>query len=186
MSPTARRYFGCVLPLVLAALGCGTVLMGTVAGRAVAQYVPIEDAAMAPILPEGTEALVFYTLIWAIEPRVGITAQLESPDGRRFRRLVAGPGQRVSIEDGRLLVDGEPSDPAANARGDMDAMAPLILGQDEYFVLADDRSFPDSRDWGPIPRERIYGEPLFYREGGETVSTDSGVDPDWQRSGSRR
>lgn len=182
MSPTARRFFGCFLPLVLAVLGCGTVLMGTVAGRAVAQYVPIEDASMAPVLVEGTDALVLYTLIWATEPRLGITAQLGSPEGRRFRRLVAGPGQTVAIEGGRLIVDGEPSDPAAHARGTMADMAPRTLGADEYFVLADDRAFPDSRAWGPIPREDIYGEPLFYREGGRTVSTDSGVDPEWQRA----
>lgn len=180
MSPTARRYFGCFLPLVLAVLGCGTSLMAVLASRAVAQYVPVPDAAMAPSLPVGSDALVFYTLIWATEPRVGTVAQIGAPDGRAFRRLVAGPGQTVAIAGGRLLVDGEPSDPAANATGTMADMAPLRLADDAYFVLADDRAFPDSRAWGPIARDAVYGEPLFERAGGSTNAFEPGIDPAWQ------
>jgi len=182
VSPTARRYFGCFLPLVLTVLACATTLMATVAGRAIAQNVPVPDDAMAPALREGWEALVIYTHIWASEPRVGSIAQVESPDGRQFRRVVAGPGQTVAIERGRILVDGVPSDPAEHAKGALLDMAPLRLDDDDYFVLADDRAFPDSRDWGPIDREAIYGEPLFYEDGTGRSSVDSGIDPGWQRA----
>jgi signal peptidase I len=39
---------------------------------------------------------------------------------------------------------------------------PLILGENEYFLLSDDRSNTnDSRTWGPVPLKRIIGTALF-------------------------
>ncbi|MDR2516128.1 MAG: signal peptidase I [Spirochaetaceae bacterium] len=41
-------------------------------------------------------------------------------------------------------------------------MEPVRLGEDEYFVLADNRfSTGDSRTWGPVPRDQIAGRALF-------------------------
>ncbi|MDR3168058.1 MAG: signal peptidase I [Treponema sp.] len=41
-------------------------------------------------------------------------------------------------------------------------MAPVILGDDECFVLSDDRgNTNDSRTWGPIPTDLIIGRVLF-------------------------
>jgi signal peptidase I len=38
----------------------------------------------------------------------------------------------------------------------------IILGEDECFVLSDDRSNTnDSRTWGPIPVHRLAGKVLF-------------------------
>ncbi|GHV61062.1 signal peptidase I [Spirochaetia bacterium] len=43
--------------------------------------------------------------------------------------------------------------------GDMER---IILGEDEYFVLSDDRSNTnDSRTWGPVPVELVTGQALF-------------------------
>ncbi|MDR1072678.1 MAG: signal peptidase I [Treponema sp.] len=39
---------------------------------------------------------------------------------------------------------------------------PFVLGEDEYFLLSDDRSNTnDSRTWGPAPLKRIKGAALF-------------------------
>jgi signal peptidase I len=41
-------------------------------------------------------------------------------------------------------------------------LAPIVLGDDECFVLSDDRSnINDSRTWGPIPTDFIAGRLLF-------------------------
>ena len=43
--------------------------------------------------------------------------------------------------------------------GNMDT---IVLGEDEYFVLSDDRSNTnDSRTWGPIPVKNVSGKALF-------------------------
>jgi signal peptidase I len=42
------------------------------------------------------------------------------------------------------------------------SMDRIILGEDEYFVVSDDRSNTnDSRTWGPVPVDRINGKALF-------------------------
>ncbi|MCL2093147.1 MAG: signal peptidase I [Treponema sp.] len=39
---------------------------------------------------------------------------------------------------------------------------PIVLGEDEYFLLSDDRSNTnDSRTWGPVPSSAIQGRALF-------------------------
>jgi len=41
-------------------------------------------------------------------------------------------------------------------------MEPVILGENEYFVVSDNRSSTgDSRTWGPIPAGYIIGRPVF-------------------------
>lgn len=182
MSPSARRFFGCIVPLTLALFGCGTFFVLLGAGRAIAQARTVEDDAMAPVLEKGWEATVFYTMVWAEEPRAGIVTDLLGPDGRAFRRIVALPGDTVQIEDGRLLVNGRHADPARNARGDMSDFGPLTLRAQEHFVLADDRDFPDSREWGPILRENIFGSPLFVNDGTESRSFQPGIAEDWRPS----
>jgi signal peptidase I len=42
------------------------------------------------------------------------------------------------------------------------SIEPFILGEDEYFLLSDDRNNTnDSRTWGPVPLKRIIGAALF-------------------------
>ena len=72
------------------------------------------------------------------------------------KRIVGLPGERVAIEEGRLMIDGaavEESFPLRVSRRDM---VERRLGEDEYFVLGDNRpSSRDSRIVGPIPEEKI-------------------------------
>lgn len=80
-------------------------------------------------------------------------------DGKMLiKRIVALPGDRVSIKDGVLRVnyqwvqenyaywDGEPV-------GDMEE---IILEDDEYFVMGDNRLYSrDSREFGPVKKSQI-------------------------------
>ena len=53
---------------------------------------------------------------------------------------------------------------ATGAMGDLEDgpdQSPLALGPDMYFVLADNRAAPDSRAWGPVHRDDIYGLAIF-------------------------
>jgi signal peptidase I len=116
------------------------------------------------------------------------TAQRISLNGREdhffMKRVIALPGDEVSITNfvARVRPAGEaygltefeladrpydvaiPQIPALwdhslPFSGDMERM---ILGEDECFVLSDDRSNTnDSRTWGPIPVDFIVGRALF-------------------------
>lgn len=74
------------------------------------------------------------------------------------KRLVALPGDTVEIRQGALYVNGELVDESGidmNTRS-LDTMAPYTLGEDEYFVMGDNRgNSNDSRRVGPISSKMI-------------------------------
>ena len=86
-------------------------------------------------------------------------------DAHVVKRVVALPGETLSLEDGSLFVDGahlpEPylgGLPAAlgNERGRW------TLAGDEFFALSDNRAHGvDSRHFGPVPRAAIVGRVWF-------------------------
>ena len=79
-----------------------------------------------------------------------------------IKRIVAGPGDRVSIEGGRAIVNGEPDEaPAIPCPGQAECELPreITIPEGHYFVLGDNRGASlDSRAWGPLPREWIIGK----------------------------
>ena len=80
-----------------------------------------------------------------------------------IKRIIGLPGETVQIVDGIIYIDGEALQ-ESNGREVMKnsglAADPVTLGEDEYFVLGDNRNdSTDSRDpsVGKIPRDRIIG-----------------------------
>lgn len=87
------------------------------------------------------------------------------------KRVVAVPGQKVQIIDGMLYVDGIPEENEAYDKMEDAGIAEneILLGDDEYFVLGDNRnSSEDSRSGniGPVGRDTIYGKAWFHMSGG--------------------
>ena len=81
-----------------------------------------------------------------------------------IKRVVALPGETVQITDGRLMVDGvytEPKD-AYDFMSDPGIVEmPLKLGENEFFVLGDNRnSSEDSRSGniGSVKKDNIIGK----------------------------
>ena len=77
--------------------------------------------------------------IW--NPKVGdiVTVMLSDEDYSLVKRIVAGPGDAV-MHQGKMI----------------------ILGEDEYYVLGDNREISlDSRMFGPVRRSDITGRLLF-------------------------
>lgn len=82
-----------------------------------------------------------------------------------IKRIIGLPGEKVSIRKGRISIANraypegftleEPYlDPLLKTYPDMEK----TLGQDEYFVLGDNRNASsDSRIWGVLPRKLITG-----------------------------
>lgn len=92
--------------------------------------------------------------------------------GRKFRRcrwmpqsfvkrVIGLPGDTLEFRDGALLVNGLPLEEKYLTPSRCCALrdrAPFTLGEDEYFVLGDNRDrSSDSRRMGPIRRRDIRG-----------------------------
>ena len=77
------------------------------------------------------------------------------------KRLVALPGDTVRIAAGKLYVNGEMVPDPENMGSVPRDYGPVVLGEDEYFVMGDNRySSHDSRasDVGPISSADIMGK----------------------------
>jgi signal peptidase I len=81
-----------------------------------------------------------------------------------IKRVVAVPGDRLRIDRGQVFVNdqllNEPYVPVEYR--DTKSAEAMIVPADEYFVLGDHRSIAsDSRDFGTVKRELIYGKAQF-------------------------
>ena len=77
-----------------------------------------------------------------------------------IKRVIALPGDRLSIDEGAVSVNGQVlSEPYVPEKYKDDRSLPeRIIPQGEFFVMGDHRSISsDSRDFGPVPRDLIYG-----------------------------
>jgi signal peptidase I len=81
-----------------------------------------------------------------------------------IKRVIAGPGESVRIDHGRVYVNGkllrEKYVPAMYA--DDRSQPEMTVPAGEFFVMGDHRSISsDSRDFGPVERSLIYGKAAF-------------------------
>ncbi len=91
----------------------------------------------------------------------------EMADTNFIKRVVAGPGDTLSIEDGVPIVNGEKPPPEDYIRkcggiGSCDFPTEITIPPDHYFMMGDNRgASDDSRFWGPVPRDWLIGEAFF-------------------------
>jgi signal peptidase I len=86
------------------------------------------------------------------------------PEKSYIKRVIALPGDSLRIENGRVYVNGErvKEDYVPPAYRDSRSMPEIVVPRGEYFVMGDHRSISsDSRDFGPIDRDLIYGKAAF-------------------------
>ena len=133
----------------------------------------VTDGAMSPSLNIGDSVAVNHIAYLLFRPKRGDVVQFgssgRSQDGGEgetmyIRRVIGLPGETVQIMDGAVYINGYPLEESyaagAISYGGI-ASAQLTLDNDEYFVMADNRSNNfDSRDStvGPIVRSSIRGK----------------------------
>ena len=78
-----------------------------------------------------------------------------------IKRIVAGPGDTLSVREGHPVVDGveKLNEPYIRPCAGCTMPKTITIPPDHYFMMGDNRgNSDDSRFWGPIPRNWIIGE----------------------------
>jgi signal peptidase I len=86
------------------------------------------------------------------------------PSKSYIKRVIALPGDTLSIDEGRVYVNGKRvAEPYVPLRyRDERSIPEVVIPANEYFVMGDHRSISsDSRDFGPVERNLIYGKAAF-------------------------
>jgi signal peptidase I len=87
-----------------------------------------------------------------------------------IKRIIGLPGERIEIKDGGYKIfnnenpEGFSPNESAYIEKGLKTTGDLVmtLGEDEYFVMGDNRSFSsDSRVWGAITGDDVIGEVLL-------------------------
>lgn len=86
------------------------------------------------------------------------------PSESYIKRVIGLPGDTVAVKDGYVLINGkklEENYVPSEYRDDRSYSAEVVP-PGQYFVLGDHRvSSNDSRAWGFVPRNYIYGKAVF-------------------------
>ncbi len=131
------------------------------------QPVKVEGTSMAPLLSD-QERIFINKFVYRFEPiqRGDVVVFWYPLDHSKsfIKRVVGLPGETVEIRQGVLYVNGKviPEPYVPPQYEDNSDFAPLPVPKDHFFVLGDHRiSSNDSRVFGPVPSQFIYGRAVF-------------------------
>jgi signal peptidase I len=131
----------------------------------IAQPFLVSGASMEPTFSNGDYLLVDELVYRFREPVRGEVVVFRYPgDDTSFyiKRVIGLPGERVTIENGTVIVRKESEDVVLSepyvAQGLTSGDVDVELGEREYYVLGDNRGFSfDSRSWGPLADDHMVG-----------------------------
>src|SRR5712692_1564758 len=131
------------------------------------QPVKVEGTSMVPLLSD-QERIFVNKFVYRFEPieRGDVVVFWYPLDHKKsfIKRVVGLPGETVEIREGRLYVNGALLAEQFVPREYLDSstFGPQQVPQDQFFVMGDHRSSSnDSRVFGPVPRDAIYGKAVF-------------------------
>ena len=133
--------------------------------------ITVVGESMSPTLESGEEILVNRFQYKIFSPKKNDLIVF-LPNGNEkshyyIKRVIAVPGDKVQIKDGLVYVNGEPFEEkvaVSNIENALLAENEITVGEDEYFVLGDNRNnSEDSRyaSIGNVKKEHIVGKAWF-------------------------
>jgi len=123
----------------------------------------LEGISMLPTYSGGINFANRFSYRWS-EPKRGdaVAVRMAGAGVVFVKRIVGLPGERVAIDVGTVLINGEPLVEPHVLYKTLWNMDEVVLGPDEYFLIGDNRGMPmKNHDFGKAPRDRIIGRMIF-------------------------
>jgi signal peptidase I len=144
-----------------------TLVLVFIGFRASLQPILVQGISMQPTYQEGQRRFLNKLAYRAAPPQRGDVIGIREA-GKQvllLKRVVGLPGERLRIVQGTVLIDGQPLDepyllpPTNGVRNPARWNVPeLQLGQDEHYVIGDNRSMRQADHYfGIVERNRIVG-----------------------------
>jgi signal peptidase I len=131
------------------------------------QPVRVEGTSMLPMLKD-QDRLFINKMVYRVEDihRGDVVVFLYPHDHTKsyIKRVIALPGDDLRIDHGEVFVNGKQVvEKYVPERFEDERSQPeMIVPPHDYFVMGDHRSISsDSRDFGPVERDLIYGKAAF-------------------------
>jgi signal peptidase I len=133
------------------------------------QPVKVEGTSMMPSLTN-EERIFINKFVYKLGPGNidrGDTVVFLFPEDKSksyIKRVIGVPGDRIRIDEGQVYVNGKALDEPYVPEDYRDHMSKeeRVVPEENYFVMGDHRnSSNDSRAWGYVPKNLIYGKAVF-------------------------
>lgn len=143
-----------------------TALIAVLVVIFVVQPVKVEGTSMEPRLEPRDRIFVNKFVYYLSDVKRGDIVVFWYPKDKTksfIKRVVALPGETVEVRSGVVFLNGERlSEPYLSQEFDNESYPLQVVSPNHYFVLGDHRnSSNDSRDWGFVPEQNIFGEAIF-------------------------
>ena len=132
----------------------------------IAQPFLVSGSSMEPTFNDNNYLLIDEISYRFREPERGEVIVFRYPGNRKafyIKRIIGLPGETIHVDRGKVTITmidgtreriGESYIAPAWTSGDVET----TLGEEEYFVMGDNRNFSfDSRSWGPLQEDDIIG-----------------------------
>lgn len=138
------------------------VLLMVVINLYVSRVGMVVGPSMSPTLKDGTPMLI--SLNAEIDRKDVVVFEQEGESKYLVKRIIGMPGETIQIKNNVIYIDGKPLTDVVTIKMDDYGIAaePVVLGENEYFVLGDNRNnSSDSRVFGAISGDDILGEVIY-------------------------
>lgn len=137
------------------------VLLALVINLFLAQATRVFGQSMEPNLHTNQRIVVEKLTYRLHDPQRGDVVVLKLPQEAGellIKRIIALPGETISIHDGKVWINDVPLDEPYLTQTTFGEMSPRTVPDGHVFVLGDNRGFSnDSRSFGTVPLENIVG-----------------------------